>query len=432
MELDEADDGSKDLFACDAHVVRDVGDDGRLHECAAFEPRTLGACAAADDACALFLCDVDVFETVLELVRVDLRADLRRILPRETNLHRFEFLLDCREEFVINRVLHEYARSGTANLPLVKENTEADALNRLFPRRILEVDVRGFAAELERRGDQAIRRRLCDVVADLGGAGEGEFFQPFVLEDVVARRGAAPGDEVEHACGQEVFDDVREGEHAERGLARGLKYDAVARGKRGGEFPRRHEEREVPRDDLSDDAKRFAQNDRECILVDLRCGALFGADDAREVAEVIAREGNVDGARLADGLAVVKTLDVGEIFGVLIDSVGDLQQNISALGGARLLPRGERLPARLDRLIDVRLRRLGADADDLARGGRRHFVRFLALGGDPFAVDEEPPAGAIAAVFDFFCDFAQYHHSFLRILIQMFFYYSATGIPFQY
>ena len=36
---------------------------------------------------------------------------------------------------------------------------------------------------------------------------------------------------------------------------------------------------------------------------------------------MIAREGNVDGARLADGLAVVKTLDVGEIFGVLIDSV---------------------------------------------------------------------------------------------------------------
>ena len=117
---------------------------------------------------------------------------------------------------------------------------------------------------------------------------------------------------------------------------------------------------------------------------------------------------------------------------MLVDAVGDLQQNISALGGARLLPRGERLPARLDRLIDVRLRRLGADADDLARGGRRHFVRFLALGGDPFAVDEEPPAGAIAAVFDFFCDFAQYHHSFLRILIQMFFYYSATGIPFQH
>ena len=65
VELDEADDRAEDLFACDAHVVRDVGDDGRLHECAAFEPRTLGACAAADDACALFLCDVDVFETVL-------------------------------------------------------------------------------------------------------------------------------------------------------------------------------------------------------------------------------------------------------------------------------------------------------------------------------------------------------------------------------
>ena len=51
---------------------------------------------------------------------------------------------------------------------------------------------------------------------------------------------------------------------------------------------------------------------------------------AGEVAEVVDRVRHVDGARLADGLAVVERLEQRELLGVLLDDVGDLVQNDGA------------------------------------------------------------------------------------------------------
>ena len=66
-------------------------------------------------------------------------------------------------------------------------------------------------------------------------------------------------------------------------------------------------------------------------VVDLGGGAFLGADAAGEVAEVVGGQGNVGVEGLAHGLAVVPGLGDGEQFQVLLDAVGDLQQDVRTL-----------------------------------------------------------------------------------------------------
>ena len=47
-------------------------------------------------------------------------------------------------------LLHEQAAAGAADVPLVEEDAVDDALDRLVDGRVVEDDVRGLAAELER------------------------------------------------------------------------------------------------------------------------------------------------------------------------------------------------------------------------------------------------------------------------------------------
>ena len=96
---------------------------------------------------------------------------------------------------------------------------------------------------------------------------------------------------------------------AHRRLLGRLQHDAVAGGERRRQLPRRHQQREVPRDDLADDAERLVEVVGDGVVVDLADRAFLGADAAGEVAEVVDGERQVGGRRLADRLAVVERLD---------------------------------------------------------------------------------------------------------------------------
>lgn len=63
-----------------------------------------------------------------------------------------------------------------------------------------------------------------------------------------------PGDDVDDAWGETgLFDEIAHVECGEGGLLGGLEDDGVAAGDGGTDFPRPHEEREVPGDDLTAD-----------------------------------------------------------------------------------------------------------------------------------------------------------------------------------
>src|SRR5690606_14662169 len=118
-------------------------------------------------------------------------------------------------------------------------------------------------------------------------AGEGDLRDPVRAGQGGAGFLAETVDDVEHAVRQQVADDLDEVQDRRRGLLGGLEHDAVAGGQRRGELPRRHEDGEVPRDDLSDDAERLVEVVRDQVFLDLRQAAFLRAGGGREVAEVV-------------------------------------------------------------------------------------------------------------------------------------------------
>ncbi len=157
-----------------------------------------------------------------------------------------------------------------------------------------------------------------------------------------------------------------------------LQDDAVAGGERRRELPHRHQDGEVPRDDLADDAERLVEVVGDGRLVDLGERAFLRADAAGEVAEVIDGERQVGGHRLADRLAVVDRLDGGELGEVRLHAVGDLEQDGGAGGRRRLAPGVGGGVRGVERLLDVLGGRAGDLADDLA-ADRRAVLEVLAL-----------------------------------------------------
>ncbi len=106
------------------------------------------------------------------------------------------------------------------------------------------------------------RDAALDLLADLGRAGERDLVDVAVLDERLTDRGAA-GDDVDDA-GREVAlrDDLGERQCRQRRRLGGLQHDRVARRERRGDLPGRHQQREVPRDDLRGDADRARRRAR--------------------------------------------------------------------------------------------------------------------------------------------------------------------------
>ena len=169
-------------------------------------------------------------------------------------------------------------------------------------------------------------------------------------------------DDVEHARRQQVADEVGPEHDRRRGLLGGLQNHAVAGRERGGQFPDRHEQREVPRDDLADDAERLVEVIGDGVVVDLGEAAFLGADRAGEVAEVIDGQRQVGGGRLADRLAVVPGFGAREEIEVLLHAVSDPVEDQRALGRAGAAPGVLGGMGRVERGLDV----LGVGTGDFA------------------------------------------------------------------
>ena len=113
---------------------------------------------------ALRLADVaELADAIQLLARVD-RADVGVLVERVAEAQRREPLLEPVDDLVVDVLLHQQARPGAADVALVEEDAVDDALDGLVDRRVVEDDVRGLAAELERdllagAGDRPWRSR---------------------------------------------------------------------------------------------------------------------------------------------------------------------------------------------------------------------------------------------------------------------------------
>lgn len=146
---------------------------------------------------------------------------------------------------------------------------------------VVEDDVGGLAAELERARNQALGGRFGDAVADFGRTREGELVEARVVKHGLARAGAAAGDDVDDAGGEHLVEELAELEERKRRRRGGLDHERVARGEGRRDLPGAHQEREVPRNDLADDADGLVQHDAHRVFVDHDGRALFGAQATR-------------------------------------------------------------------------------------------------------------------------------------------------------
>jgi hypothetical protein len=192
---------------------------------------------------------------------------------------------------------------------------------------------------------------------------------------------------VEDAGRQEVAHQLQEHQDGGRRLLGGLQHDAVARRQRRRELPDRHEDGEVPGDDLPDHAERLEVVVGDGGVVDLVDRSRLRSDDAGEVAEVVDGERHVGGHRLAHRLSVVPGLGHRQQLEVLLHAVGDLVEDDGPGRVGGLAPGHLGGVGGVEGEVDVGLVGSGDLAERLSRH-RRDVLKVLPLHRcDPLPAD---------------------------------------------
>ena len=297
-----------------------------------------------------------------------------------------------------NRLSWTYSREpGHAALPVVEEDGVGGPRDRVRGG-VVEDDVGRLAAELQGDLLEVPGRRVHDQLPDLGRPGEGDLVNHRVGGEGGPGRLAVAGDDVDHAVRDaRLGDQAREADRGQRRLLGRLHHHGVARGQRRPELPRGHQQREVPGDDLADDADRLAQR----VGVEVRARHVGHRDvdrvaldlgrPAGHVVEQVRRQRDVRAEGDGVGLAVVQALELRQLLGVLEDQVADAPDDPAALRRRDAAPGAlvEGLPGGPDGAVDVLGIALGHVRQRLA-GGRVGRLERLARGGvDPLPVDEQ-------------------------------------------
>jgi len=337
-ELGDREDGSKDLFLEDAHLVV-AGEDGGLDVEAVgqitFEVKLL---AAGQAFCAFRFTDCDVLEDLLLLILRGLWAHLGGWVERIANLDLGYTSYSAFDELIEDGLVHEGARGARADLALV-EGEESKAFDGLVEEVIVLVhdvgheDVGGLAAKLQGLGDDGLGGVLHDEAAGRRFSSEGDLGDAGVAGECFADFAAGAGDHIDHACGHDVGDEADKGQEAKRGVRRRLDDGAVACGDCRGDLPCGHQQGEVPGNDLANDAHGLFEVVGDGVLIELAGSSFFRADAGSKVAEVIDGQRDIRVEGLANGLAVVEGFAFGEELEVLLHTVGDADKDGGAFGG---------------------------------------------------------------------------------------------------
>ena len=106
--------------------------------------------------------------------------------------------------------------------------------------------------------------------------------------------------------------------------------------------------------------------------------------------EEIRGQWNIRHAGHTDRLSVIERLELREFIEMVEDQIADVPKDLPAFGGREPSPGSlvERMPRRVDRVIDVLGFAFGHLGDDFTGGGIEDRKRFARRGVDPFAVDE--------------------------------------------
>src|SRR5436305_9404541 len=167
-EGEDGEDGAEDLLLGDPVALCDVREDGR-HEPVALLRKSAGGLV---DLGALFDAGSDELPDLLELGGGVDRADVGVLVERVADAQRREAALELCDQRLVDGLLDEEARAGAADMSLVEVDPVDDPFDRLVQRGVVEDDVRGLAAELERELLAGAGEAALDLLPHLGRAGE--------------------------------------------------------------------------------------------------------------------------------------------------------------------------------------------------------------------------------------------------------------------
>src|ERR1700732_3674959 len=312
-------DRPKYFFLGDFHVVLHVTEYGRLNEIAF----VADAVAARKQLGVILFPRVDVAHYFIELIAVHLRALFCLLVERIAHrppLRPRHALLD---EFVVALFLDEKARSRIPTLSLTEEQTRMPTLDRLIHIGIGKNDVRALTTELECYALEIRRRgRLHDQSADFCRAGKRNFIHVHVIRDSRACGGSVTRQQIHHARRETGFDkQFTYSQCRKRGLFGGLHHHGASRCQRGTKLPRLHQQREIPRNNLADDADGFVARVTEVIPIYRDRLALNLVCPSRVVAKAGDDERQARRTRHRIGLPIVERLELCQFVGVLLDQV---------------------------------------------------------------------------------------------------------------
>ena len=221
-------------------------------------------------------------------------AFVERITQTQGFHPRAQFLVEA----FCDTFLHQKARPGAADLTLIEPDRIHQPLDGAVQIGVVKHDVGALAAQLQSERLAGACRRFADLAPHGSRSGKGDFVH-VRIDDHLAH-GTIAGNDIHDALGQaRLTADVGKQQRSERRIFSRFQDHRVAHRQRGRDLPCQHQEREVPRDDLTADAKRLPT--RHFLIHQLRVACVM--------VEMTLHQRNIDVAALADRLAVVECFE---------------------------------------------------------------------------------------------------------------------------
>ena len=167
-----------------------------------------------------------------------------------------------------------------------REDSGDDAVDGLLEIRIVENDIRGLAAELQRDMLDAACRKLINVLARSTAAGEGDFGDIRMRDEWLSNFISVTGHDIHDTWRKAgLFEQLTESESRDGGELRGLPYDGISCGECRSELPRGKHQWRIPGGDRRHHTERLLAREVEHTWLVAGNDAAF--DLVRKAAKVV-------------------------------------------------------------------------------------------------------------------------------------------------
>ena len=241
------------------------------------------------------------------------RTHIDAFVQRITNTQPVHAPLEFVIESVRDTFLHQQARSSAADLTLVEPDRVDEPFDCAIQIGVIKNDVGGFPTQLQGERLAGSGCRLPDFATHFRRSGKGNLIDVWVSNDHFTNRSVTRHDIHDALWQSGLAADIGKKQRCERRVLGWFQNNRVSHRDRRRDLPCQHQQREVPRNDLTAHAQGLAV--RKLFIHQLR--------HARVVIEMALRQRDIDITRLADRLAVIQRFQHRKKPGVFLQQPRD-------------------------------------------------------------------------------------------------------------